>query len=948
MTRLPIAYAAALGVVLLTPSAHAHWCDDLWASSYNIVVKPTQDSVTVPSTGEVTLDVYVQNNMGYPLEDFALAATSPNFNITVSSQAPKKARYLLPGESLRHTLHISQSGGGSNFAVESLAFDVQFGSGVQDNLYGRPVSQGAPRTEAMMRKKTNVLVPGKPISFPSVNPQAVHLGSSVKADYQDLAGGISDLMKEFCAGRGSWDSGNGNPLTQYCTGTSIPTYPGDCPPARSASEGHTKYDYQHLWAAGELAYRKSALGSWAPVLRARLQCATNDTNSTSAAFRFFPYAILGYLGDDTGVRSFLAGKISAGTGDEPAAAKTALLLMGDTSYSADVHTALNSSNKYVQMLAAMSLGIAEANDSVVQGKLIATSAWIEPDIYDSQKPDEGNGLPFFAAHLLNLVAWSRRGWATDAADTGAVSFYGSSAPAALPKAPTGVTCTQQGSGVVRVSWDDVTQTVDGGVLQLQGYRTYRGNNPRAISDQPPNGYTNRDPTSGVLTGTSAPYSGLSGTQPTYFAVVAVDQANQMSAYSQEVWCKPAYAPDAGFACNPPSGTVPLDVSCDSSRSSDFNGPSDIKVRTWKLNGVTQDAGTIFSAKFDTAGQRIVQLTLVDDAGMVGTASAQVTVNPDGGNRLPIAMASANPNSGPSPLNVTFSSVGSSDPDGQALTYLWDFQDGTPDSTEANPTHTFTSPTEATFDVVLTVADTEGAIGTASVPVKITTNHAPDLANAKGNPLSGYADLEVTFDATGVTDPDMNHMSYKWSFGDQSADATGATAKHFYSVGNFTARLTVTDDGLPTPATSTRDFAITVHQAGVANRPPDCSAATVTPTSGFSPLTVELDATGCVDPDGDTLTITWLVPRLTTFTTDAYTDAKTTALLRDIGNTDIVLRVQDSAPDTALINRPFAVAVRGTSTEPISGGLGCTSVSGPTALAALALLALTRSRRRREG
>jgi hypothetical protein len=41
-----------------------------------------------------------------------------------------------------------------------------------------------------------------------------------------------------------------------------------------------------------------------------------------------------------------------------------------------------------------------------------------------------------------------------------------------------------------------------------------------------------------------------------------------------------------------------------------------------------------------------------------------------GDQAPIASASANPTSGPSPLTVNFSSAGSSDPEGQPLTYSW--------------------------------------------------------------------------------------------------------------------------------------------------------------------------------------------------------------------------------------------------------------------------------------
>lgn len=69
----------------------------------------------------------------------------------------------------------------------------------------------------------------------------------------------------------------------------------------------------------------------------------------------------------------------------------------------------------------------------------------------------------------------------------------------------------------------------------------------------------------------------------------------------------------------------------------------------------------------------------------------------GGNLPPVAVASATPRFGPSPLNVALSSAGSFDPEGQSISYEWDFGDGTPVSTAANPSHTF----EDTEDITAT-------------------------------------------------------------------------------------------------------------------------------------------------------------------------------------------------------------------------------------------------------
>jgi len=71
------------------------------------------------------------------------------------------------------------------------------------------------------------------------------------------------------------------------------------------------------------------------------------------------------------------------------------------------------------------------------------------------------------------------------------------------------------------------------------------------------------------------------------------------------------------------------------------------------------------------------------------------------NHAPVAVASADTTSGKVSLTVNFSGAGSSDPDGDALAFAWDFGDGT-SSTEMNPTHVYT--TVGSFIAVLTVDD----------------------------------------------------------------------------------------------------------------------------------------------------------------------------------------------------------------------------------------------------
>jgi glucose/arabinose dehydrogenase len=90
----------------------------------------------------------------------------------------------------------------------------------------------------------------------------------------------------------------------------------------------------------------------------------------------------------------------------------------------------------------------------------------------------------------------------------------------------------------------------------------------------------------------------------------------------------------------------------------------------------------------------------------------------GANNPPTAVATANPTNGPAPLTVQFNGSGSSDPDGDPLTYSWDLNgDGTyGDSTAVNPS--FTYSTAGTYAATLRVTDSHAA-STVSAPVTIT-------------------------------------------------------------------------------------------------------------------------------------------------------------------------------------------------------------------------------------
>ena len=76
-----------------------------------------------------------------------------------------------------------------------------------------------------------------------------------------------------------------------------------------------------------------------------------------------------------------------------------------------------------------------------------------------------------------------------------------------------------------------------------------------------------------------------------------------------------------------------------------------------------------------------------------------------GNGRAVARAAATPTTGDPPLEVSFRGSDSSDPDGDPLSYDWDFGDGSPHSSRGRPVHVYAS--EGLYTATLTVDDGTG-------------------------------------------------------------------------------------------------------------------------------------------------------------------------------------------------------------------------------------------------
>ena len=142
------------------------------------------------------------------------------------------------------------------------------------------------------------------------------------------------------------------------------------------------------------------------------------------------------------------------------------------------------------------------------------------------------------------------------------------------------------------------------------------------------------------------------------------------------------------------------------------------------------------------------------------------INPDAGmmrweyvkgQRAPVAVLTASRTDGPVPLTVNFSSAGSNDPDpGDSIRFEWDFDgNGSVDSVEPNPTHTYT--TRGQYTAKLTVFDSSGKSTGANTTITVGNSSPTVTVNV---PVDGglFAFGEnIPFSVT-VTDPEDGVIS----------------------------------------------------------------------------------------------------------------------------------------------------------------------------------------------
>jgi predicted secreted protein len=342
---------------------------------------------------------------------------------------------------------------------------------------------------------------------------------------------------------------------------------------------------------------------------------------------------------------------------------------------------------------------------------------------------------------------------------------------------------------------------------------------------------------------------------------------------------------------------------------------------------------------DRPGTYRLRLTVND--GTVDSAPDFIDITTE--NSAPIANAGADRTSTVG-STVTLNGSGSTDVDGDALTYLWSFTSVPTGSaaTLSNPTGVMPSFVIDVFGVYVVQLIVNDGIGpSAPDTVTITTENSAPTANA-GPDQSVTAGDTVFLDGTASSDPDGNALTFAWAF---TARPSGSSATLVNSLtpspsftadrpGTYIAQLRVNDGTVDSPADTVT--ITTTNSTPVANAGPD----QIDVPAGS---TVTLNGSASSDADGHALTFSW---SLLTRPVGSVAALNNTAAVGPTFTADVAgdyvaqLIVNDgfgpSAPDTVLVRVVNAalpevtiVATDGSASE--SGGTGFFTVSrtGPT-------------------
>ena len=341
--------------------------------------------------------------------------------------------------------------------------------------------------------------------------------------------------------------------------------------------------------------------------------------------------------------------------------------------------------------------------------------------------------------------------------------------------------------------------------------------------------------SGLMTGTTLTGNvslDLSGVQSLRLETVAVDSTSYDSAdwAKANVTCstKSNVPPRAAFSVSSSLVRPGDPVTFNGSASSDSDGT--IRSYSWDFGDGFADYGPVVGHSYAHAGTFTVILTVVDDGGASGSATANVTVTP-----VPHAAFSASPRSTLPNVSIQFDASNSTDPGGRIVLYAWDFGDG---ATNQGRIVTYAYPNRGIFTVRLTVTDNMGMTNETTNTVAIG-NRPPVIRSTSPASATILHVGETGIFVVDASDPDGDRLTFSWTI-DGLSVGSSSSAYAFISMvpGTFVIRV-VTSDGF---AAVLYEWHVDVQPTTGTSPPPPPSPPSTPPPSTPSPPAAEISGT----------------------------------------------------------------------------------------------------------
>ncbi|MBI3591639.1 MAG: PKD domain-containing protein [Candidatus Melainabacteria bacterium] len=332
---------------------------------------------------------------------------------------------------------------------------------------------------------------------------------------------------------------------------------------------------------------------------------------------------------------------------------------------------------------------------------------------------------------------------------------------------------------------------------------------------------------------------------------ALNSYNKSSGATQEIEIREKnFAPEGTFETNITTGDVPLLVYFTSKASDKENDKINY---LWDFGDGNTSKETNPTHIYTIPGIYKPLLTVTDSLGAkTNITSAKLTLLPP--NNKPISQIAGIPKDSTLKVNkdgiftsiVQFSSNGTFDPDGEDLTYSWDFGDNSK-SSELNPKYEYVNSGE--YVVKLTVTDPRK--GQDTKEIKVSVSKPLPSAIATIDKTTGNSPFEVRFDGSSSQDFDAKPVTLKWDFGDglsETVDSSNGIVKHNYeNPGVYLVTLTATTNDNRSKKITTGNIIVGPNKGIVGQ----IKKLEGDEKGVLGKVKIKLSASGSFDPEGGT-------------------------------------------------------------------------------------------------